>query len=120
MTAFLQRFVGFLIVARWPLFLLAVVIAAAAYWPSRQVRFDRSIEKMFAADDPLLPPYVRLKQRFGGNEVILAVYHDEQLLDEDGSGIGRLSAVTRRMKGVTGVKDVLSLAEINDLLQQLE
>ena len=29
---------------------------------------------MFAHSDPLLPPYQRLKQEFGGNEVVLAVY----------------------------------------------
>ena len=84
MNRFLERFASFLIAARWPLLITAVVLAAAAYGPSRELRFDRSIEHMFAPNDPLLPPYQRLKQQFGGNEVVLAVYQDEHLLDPDG------------------------------------
>src|SRR6266568_2888736 len=120
MNRFLERFVSFLIAARWPLFGVAIILAAAAYGPSRHVRFDRSIEHMFAPSDPLLPPYQRLKREFGGNEVVMAVYQDEHLLDPDGSGIQRLSEISRQMRKVAGVRDVLSLAEVNLLLKQLE
>src|SRR5262245_63164036 len=116
----MQRFTEFLIWARWQLFALSTLLAALALWPASQVRFDRSIENMFAPSDPLLPPYQRLKERFGGNEVVLAVYRDERLMDFDGRGIERLANVSRRMKAVEGVRDVLSLAEINALLEKLE
>ena len=65
-------------------------------------------------DDPLLPPYQRLKRDFGGNEIVLAVYHDEHLLDADGSGLERLAEISQRIETVPGVDDVLSLAKIND------
>src|SRR5437868_1851421 len=120
MNQFLDRFVRALITLRWPLLFAAALIAAAAYGPSRQLRFDRSIEHMFAPNDPLLPPYQRLKQQFGGNEVVLAVYQDEHLLDPDGRGIERLRQTSQRMKQVAGVRDVLSLAEVDRLLAQLE
>src|SRR5262245_25716301 len=116
----LERFVQFLIEARWPLFGVGLLIVAAAYLPSKQVRFDRSIEQMFAPNDPLLPPYQRLKRDFGGNEVVMGVYQDEHLLDPDGGGIRRLAGVSGRMKQVAGVRDVLSLAEVSGLLEQLE
>src|SRR5205823_12630880 len=120
MAAFLARLADCLIAYRWPLFAVAIVSAIAAYGPANQVRFDRSIEKMFAAGDPLLPPYQRLKERFGGNEIVMAVYRDEHLLDPGGRGIERLADLSRRMKDVPGVRDVLSLAEVNSLLEQLE
>jgi len=116
----MQRFIELLIAARWPLLLVASVLAAVAFGPSNQVQFDRSIEKMFAPDDPLLPPYQRLKDRFGGNEIVVAVYRDEQLLAGEGQGIERLASISQRMKTVPGVKDVLSLAEVNGLLEQLQ
>ena len=47
----MPRFVALLIAARWPLLVLAVV-PAAAWWPANRVRFDRSIEKMFAPGRP--------------------------------------------------------------------
>jgi uncharacterized protein len=120
MNRFLERFAAFLIAARWPLLGVASLLAAAAYGPATQVRFDRSIEKMFAPNDPLLPPYQRLKQTFGGNEIVMAVYRDEHLLDPDGRGIERLATVSQRMAKVAGVQDVLSLAEVDGLLEQLE
>jgi predicted RND superfamily exporter protein len=120
MSRLLERLVRFLIEARWALFGIALLAAAAGYVPSKQVRFDRSIEHMFAPDDPLLAPYQRLKQDFGGNEVVMAVYQDEHLLDPNGGGIRRLANISRRMKQVAGVRDVLSLAEVSGLLQQLE
>src|SRR5215471_12962165 len=120
MNRLLDRFVTFLIAARWPLFGFGLLIAGAAYLPSKQVRFDRSIERMFAPNNPLLPPYQRLKRDFGGNEVVMAVYRDEHLLDPDGGGIRRLAEISGRMKQVAGVSDVLSLAEISRLLEKLE
>lgn len=115
----LQRLVDFLIAARWPLFALAMLLAGLAWWPSRQVRFDRSVENMFAASDPLLPPYKRLKDDFGGNEIVLAVYEDPNLLAADGSGMNRLTEISGKMREVAGVRDVLSLAQVNELLEQL-
>jgi predicted RND superfamily exporter protein len=116
----MDRFIRFLITARWPLLIVAVFLAAMAYWPSRQVRFDRSIEHMFAKGDPLLDPYQRLKRDFGGNEIVLAVYRDEQLMNPDGSGIKRLAEISQQIKAVPGVQDVLSLSQISRLLDELE
>jgi predicted RND superfamily exporter protein len=108
-----------LVAWRWTLFFLGMLIVLAAYPWSRQVQFDHSIERMFAPDDPLLPAYERLKQRFGGNEVVLVVYEDPGLLAADGAGLKRLGAVSNKLKQVPGVKDVLSLAEVNALLEKI-
>jgi predicted RND superfamily exporter protein len=97
-----------------------VVVAALAVWPARQMRFDRRIERMFSPDDPLLPPYERLKSQFGGNEIVLAVYADSDLMAADGRGIRRLDAISAQLKVVPGVRDVLSLAQINTLLARLQ
>jgi predicted RND superfamily exporter protein len=68
----------------------------------------------------LLAPYERLKSRFGGNEIVLAVYADDDLLATDGAGLRRLAAASEKLRKVPGVRDVLSLAQINALLEQLE
>ena len=115
-----SRFNQFLIDWRIPLFLFGIVLVAVAVWPAQQLSFDRSIENMFSKSDPLLPPYLRLKRQFGGNEIVLAVYDDPELLHEDGRGLKRLTATSGRLKKVAGVKDVLSLAEVDALLGRLE
>ncbi len=104
-----QRIVDLLIAARIPLLLVAMAGAAFALFSSRGVEFDRSVENMFAADDPVLEPYRRLKRTFGGNEVVLAVYADDRLLAPDGRGMARLAEVSRALASVPGVRDVVSL-----------
>ncbi len=63
---------------------------------------------MFAADDPLLEPYRRLKRTFGGNEIALAAYHDANVLTAD--GIERLRSITDELARVPGVAAAQSLA----------
>jgi len=116
----MEQFIRRLVALRWWLLGLAALLAALAYWPSREVTFDRSIERMFAPSDPLLAPFERLKSRFGGNEIVLAVYPDEELLASDGRGLRRLADLSNRLKQVAGVQDVLSLAQLDALLEQLE
>lgn len=116
---FASRLVDLYLQGRWIWLAIAIVIAAIAFPASRQVKFDRSVERMFASDDPLLPPYERLKAEFGGNEVVLAVYPDEQLFAGDGSGLQRVAEVRDRLEKVEGVRDVLSLAEINGLVEKI-
>jgi uncharacterized protein len=115
-----RRFIEFLIAWRYPLVFVGFTLAIVAYFPAQTIKFDRSIENMFSANDPLLPPYQRLKKEFGGNEIVLAVYEDDELLHVDGRGLQRLAATSERMKKVAGVKDVLSLAEVNTLLERLQ
>jgi predicted RND superfamily exporter protein len=113
------RIAGFLLAARWPLLLLALLLTACCLVPSRRLAFDRSIENMFAPDDPLLPPYRRLKRTFGGNEIVLAVYRDPELMDASGAGTRRVAEISRELKKTPGVRDVLSLAELDVALGKM-
>ncbi|MCO6457400.1 MAG: MMPL family transporter [Pirellulaceae bacterium] len=117
MSPLSRKLAELLVAGRWPLLLLALALVVVAWPASRKLQFDRSIENMFAADDPLLPPYRQLKARFGGNEMALVVYRDPQLLAADGSGLVRLAAATERLKQVAGVQDVLSLSEVDRAMQ---
>ncbi|WP_425615276.1 RND family transporter [Anatilimnocola sp. NA78] len=118
-SSFASRLVDLYLRGRWIWLAIAIVIAAIAYPAAQRVKFDRSVERMFASDDPLLPPFERLKRQFGGNEVVLAVYPDDGLFNPDGSGLKRVADVRARLEKVDGVLDVLSLAEINSLVEQI-
>ena len=117
-----RRIVTLLVQLRWwslaatACLTLAIVAAFAAYGG---LDFDRRIENMFAADDPLLPPYQRVKRLFGGNEIVLAVYHDPQLFAADGVGIRRLETVANRLGQVPGVASVLSLHDLDQVIASI-
>ncbi len=103
-----SRTSAFLVRWRWPLLVVGLLTAALAYFPAQRLSFDRSVENMFAPDDPILVPYRQLKRTFGGNEIALAAYVNPQLLTP--AGMDRLEALTGELAGVPGVANVFSLS----------
>lgn len=114
-----DRVAKFLIDVRWWLLAIAGLLALSSLALAPKVEFDRSVENLFSEDDPLLPPYRRLARTFGGNEVILAVYRDDNLLAKDGSGIRRLREISQELRDTPGVAEVMSLADLSDALSQM-
>ena len=110
MSTILQHSTALAIRWRYLLIIVAIVVAALAYVPAGRVEFDRSIENMFAANDPLLEPYGRLKRTFGGNELVLVAYDDDQLLEL--SGLDRMAQRRVELGAVDGVKAVMSLDQM--------
>ena len=104
-----QRLATAMIDFRWPLLAWAGVLTLAAFWPASQLQFDRSIESIFPSDDPRLTSYLRLKETFGGNEIVLAVYEDPELFAEDGAGLERVTQIRESLAKVDGVKAVLGI-----------
>ena len=103
---------------------LGLVIAAVLFLVSlpaaQNFSLDWQLDRMFPTGDPLVASYHRLEQRFGGNEIVLAVYSDPELWAEDGSGLERLGKVSDRLAAVEGVQAVLSLAELHRILEKLQ
>jgi len=97
------------IALRWLLLAMGIALTVGAVYLGRGLSFDRSIENMFAADDPLIQSHERFNRIFGGNEVILGVYQDEQLFAADGGGMDRVREVRTSIEELEGVKEVLSL-----------
>ncbi|PHS16442.1 MAG: hypothetical protein COA78_03695 [Blastopirellula sp.] len=103
-----------LISQRWLLLSLAILIGGLSVYFGQQLQFDRSIENMFSADDPLIEPYAKLKKTFGGNEVILGIYRDDNFLNQDRTGIDRLHKVRTEIESLEGVSSVLSLDQLDN------
>lgn len=110
---------GWIITLRWPLLALACVLALLAWQPAGQVQFDRSVESMFRPGDPLLASYQRLKDEFDEGGLVMAVYTDPQLLAGSGEGIRRLEGVEQQLRGIAGVREILTLADVNSALNHL-
>lgn len=114
----LRPLVDWLVRWRWPVAVVALILAALVYLPAQSVTYDRSIERMFAADDPVIVAFKDLKDRFGTHGAILAVYQDDGLLT-DPVAFARLEATVKRLRAVPGVKGTLSLVEIDQMLASL-
>ena len=103
------RWVDGLIAGRYLILLAVVLWAVGSYWLIPAIEFDRSIENMFPPQSEVLLSYQRLKRTFGGNEIVLAVYHDADLFAADGTGVARVAALHQHLAAVAGVKAVLSI-----------
>jgi predicted RND superfamily exporter protein len=105
---FAARVADWLVSRRVLLFLVGLILAAAAVERSRTLAFSRSIDAMFDRTDPDLRPYHRLVRTFGSSEVVLAVYDDPALFTRE--GVDRLRGLTQRLAAVPGVAATTSLA----------
>ena len=103
----LQPFIAKLVEWRVALLICGITLGVLAYFPSQHLQFDRTIENMFAPDDPLLLPYLKLKRTFGGNEVLLAAYADPHLMSPE--GMNRLRDLGDQLAKVPGVLSVLAI-----------
>ncbi|MCH8961696.1 MAG: hypothetical protein IH820_10345 [Bacteroidetes bacterium] len=103
------RFLHWLIQRRWMLLCVGIALATGGALVGRQLQFDRSIEHMFAADDPILIAYRQLQQTFGRHDIVLAVYSEPQLTSAE--GIQRIEELVRQARDIPGVVGVVSLLD---------
>jgi len=106
---------------RWRtiLLLIGVILGTVSLPLSRTLRLDWQLDRMFAPGDSLVTSYHRLEDRFGGNEVVIAVYRDPELWNPSGEGLDRLAVISEQLAGVEGVAAVLSIAELHQILERL-
>ena len=97
--------------------LLALLLGIVSLPLASRLKLDWRVEQMFPPGDPLVASYARLQERFGGNQIVLAVYRDPQLWDATGAGLTRLEEISGRLAAVDGVNTVLSLAELHAILE---
>lgn len=103
-----------LLAGRWILAIAGLIILAVAWPLAGRLQMDRTIEQMFPADDPTLLAYHELQQSFGGNAVVMLVYRDAELFTP--AGLERAGEVSAQVQAIAGVRGVLSVAELNEVL----
>lgn len=105
----MRSFVEITIRWRYVLLALGLLLGIAGAFTGRQLALDRSIENMFAPDDPILVPYRRLQRTFGENELVMAIYADEELTTP--AGRERIETLAGELRGIPGVVAAVSLLD---------
>ena len=108
-SRWLQRLADFLISNRLIVLLVVIALTAAAWPIAARLRFDRSIESLYSADDPHLIDYLESKRLFGGDEFAFVTYTDPQLFGESGTELSeaskqRLTDLVQKLNRVPGVQ----------------
>jgi uncharacterized protein len=87
---------------RYWLLAAAVVTTALAYVAASRLTLERSIESLYAPDDPHLLDYRESKSLFGGDEFVIVAYQDPDLLSED--HLSSLRSFAEELSKVAGVE----------------
>ena len=95
--------------ARLWLFLLCAVAAIAGGVLGARLHLDRSIENMFAPDDPILEPYRRLQRTFGEHDIVLLVYSEQDASRP--AALEQLAATLADVRATDGVVAAVSLLD---------
>ncbi|MEM6776640.1 MAG: MMPL family transporter [Planctomycetota bacterium] len=103
--------------ARLPLCLFGLITLIPLWIIGSRLTTNRSLESLFAPDDPALVDYQQLQATFGGNLVVMIVYQDDDLATVD--GVRRNRVWTDRVAELSGVDGVLSIAELVDAFSYL-
>jgi len=102
------------------LLVLAILSGVSAVFISNGFRLDRRLESMFPSGSTALSDYQMLKRSFGGNEVVLLVYQDLEFWKGSDQSMERLSRISRSIVKVPGVRAVMDLSQVNQLVLSAE
>jgi uncharacterized protein len=117
---FSRKFSRFVVAWRFLFLALAVASGLAAAWISKDFRLDRRLESMFPRGSKVLNDYQLLKESFGGNEVVLIVYSDDQFWTGSNESMERLRQLGDKIRGSQGVRAVMDLSQIDKLVESAE
>ncbi|TWU04555.1 efflux RND transporter permease subunit [Stieleria varia] len=113
----MQSLAKILISARWPLAAMGLLVLMVCYPISQRLTMDRRVSSLFSQTDPTLVDYQSFKSAFGGNEIILVVYRDDELATTEGMDRSRI--FSQQIRQLPGVAAVLSPAILNDAVKLL-
>lgn len=97
----LARLVDLLLRHRLPIVVASAIATLAAVYPATQLKFNETVESMFASDDPHLIDYLASRKLFGGDELVSIVYRDPNLFEKE--GLERVSRLATELSHVAGV-----------------
>ena len=105
---------------RWIWFSAALLLLAILWPQSQRLHFDRSLEKMFPAQDPERLTFERVERRFGVSQFMVFAYRDPNLWASDGSGLERNLQWREKIESIDGVRYALDLSRIDQMLSMLK
>ncbi len=98
------------IAVRWPGLLLCLAIGLTLLaWPlSSRLKFDQSIESLYADLDPHLVDFISSRRVFGGDEFVIVAYRESDLFEAESNALSedaekRIESLASKLNEVPGV-----------------
>lgn len=104
---------------RWGFFVAAILMLIAMWPASGRLHLDRSLHRMFAAEDPIRIDFETLQSNFGVSDLVVFAYRDPDLWQSDGRGLDRLKRIRQSIEQISGIASAMDLSKLDQLLLQL-
>jgi hypothetical protein len=98
----LARLIDLVVRYRFAILATAVLASLLSVYPATQLKFNQSIESLYADDDFHLQDFLASKRLFGGDELVGVVYRDPDLITK--AGLARVRSLAGALSKVPGVK----------------
>lgn len=95
---------------RWPVLVLFLLATVFMGWQLRKVRIESDLQALLPDTMPSRSNTKRIEAQFGSTEALLYVFETEDVLNQ--KTLRRITQITRALKKMPGVKNVLSLANV--------
>ena len=94
---------------RWRLPLLAfgLIAGAIAYPLAGRLEFDQSLQNMFAPGDPELASFEKFARTFGGDQIVLAVIDEPELMTPE--GVARVTTLANELAELPSVSSAVTM-----------
>ena len=89
--------------------ILAVLMSVSGYQTLKKLRIDNSLTIWFLEDDPSYKAYIEFQEKFGSDEIFIAMFPVENALEEN--EINQLSRLHEAIDSLSYVKTSFSLAK---------
>ena len=89
--------------------ILAVLMSVSGYQTLKKLRIDNSLTIWFLEDDPSYKAYIEFQEKFGSDEIFIAMFPVENALEEN--EINQLSRLHESIDSLSYVKTSYSLAK---------
>ena len=89
--------------------ILAVLMGFSGYQTLKKLRVDNSLSIWFLEDDPSYKAYIDFQEKFGSDEIFIAMFPVENALEEN--EINQLSRLHEAIDSLSYVKTSFSLAK---------
>lgn len=106
---FLEKIAATVIHLRLVIFAVAVLLTGLAWPVAERLRFDQSIESLYAENDQHFAAYARSKTHFGGDEFAIVAWPEPKLLADDETSVStasreRIEKLAAKLVTIPGVE----------------
>jgi uncharacterized protein len=98
---------------RWPVLILCLLATVVMGWQLRKVQVESDLQTLLPETMPSRINTKQIEEQFGSAEALIYIFEADDVLNN--KTLQRIDGITRALKKMPGVKEVLSLSNVKNI-----